>query len=152
MENSLRRAKPEDAEPMTDLYAAFFREDAIETPKEQIRHNLERMLKDERAAIWIAEGEAGEMLGFSSASLTFDVEFGCAAEIEDLYVIPAARGRGLSRHLLMEALGWAEQSGAREIMLVITPESEAEQGLVQFYEKFGFRDSQRTMMYRRTGS
>lgn len=146
MNHLIRPVEETDLEPLCRLYEAFFTEDAIETPSDDIRRNLLFMMKDSRAAIWVAEDEKNEILGFSSASITYGVEFGCAAEIEDLYVRPQDRGKGLSKSLLNCAMQWAEGTGAQEIILVITPESEADQGLTAFYERFGFRNSHRTVM------
>ena len=143
----IRRATLEDARSLARLYADFFAEDAISVPPDAILTNVQAMLADDRAALWMAE-EAGEIAGLASATMTLGVEFGWAAEVEDLYVHPGHRGKGLARTLFRSAVDWAEERGATEIILVITPEAEAEQGLVAFYEKLGLRKSGRTVMYK----
>lgn len=143
----IRRATATDADTLAALYSQFFAEDAIDVPPEAILRNLSAMLRDDRAAAWIAE-EAGQVVGFSSATLTFGVEFGWASEIEDLYVLPEYRGKGLARNLFQAAVEWAERRGALEILLVITPEAETDQGLIAFYEKLGFHKSNRHVMYK----
>ena len=143
----LRAAQEADADSLAALYAEFFAEDAIEADPAALAANIRQMIGDPRACLWVAE-EAGTLVGLASASLTFGVEFGCAAEIEDLYVAPAARGRGHARRLFEAALAWSEAQGAAEILLVITPEAEAAQSLTALYGKFGFRDSRRILMYK----
>ena len=143
----IRRATAQDVPTLSDLYARFYSEDPIDVSHDSIRKNLGAMVLDERAAIWIAEDDK-DIIGFASASLTLGVEFGWASEIEDLFVLPEHRGKGLAKRLLLTAIDWAEKCGASEILLVVTPEAEADQGLVAFYEKLGFSKSDRIVMYK----
>lgn len=144
---SIRSATSNDIDRLSQLYAAFFSEDAIVFEAENLSANLAIMLGDERACIFVVETD-GIIAGLASATLTFGVEFGWAAELEDLYIVPGCRGRGLANMLAGTVLDWADDQGATEVVLVITPEAEAEQALTGFYKKLGFRDSQRTTMYR----
>ena len=143
----IRRAAAQDVPALAGLYDRFYAEDAIDVSVDVIRKNLGAMVLDERAAIWVAEHD-GSIVGFTSASLTLGIEFGWASEIEDLFVLPAHRGKGLAKRLFQTAIDWAEKSGASEILLVVTPEAEADQGLIAFYEKLGFRKSDRILMYK----
>ena len=146
-EPTVRQAGEADAKALAPLYEQFYTEDGIKTGPDDIRRNLSAMLADDRAAIWVAEN-AGEIVGFSSATLTLGVEFGWASELEDLYILPEFRGKGLARTILQAAVNWAEENGATDVILVITPEAEADQGLVGFYDKLGFRKSDRIVMYK----
>ncbi|MBP5857082.1 GNAT family N-acetyltransferase [Marivibrio halodurans] len=145
-----RAARPGDIEALTDLYTAFYREDGIAADPARIRRNLATMLRDDRARILVAPHE-GVPIGMASATLTFGIEFGWAAEVEDLYVDPAHRGRGLARRLVVNIMEWARVRGAEEIILIITPEAERAQGLTRFYRKLGFSESGRITMYRDAG-
>lgn len=144
---TVRRASVLEIGSIVSLYAAFFREDGISTPEAAIRDNLGKMLEDSRACVFVAE-ENGALIGLSSGSLTFGVEFGCVAELEDLYVVPAARGRGWASKLASAVLDWAVTEGASDVVLVIASEAERDQALTRFYGKLGFRDSRRITMYR----
>jgi GNAT superfamily N-acetyltransferase len=143
----IRSANTSDIDDLTILFREFFDEDGIDTPSETIAKNLIAMLADDRACFFVSESD-GQIAGFSSGSLTCGVEFGCAAELEDLYVRPQYRGRGLAGPLVSAVLDWAADQGATETILVITPRAEADQQLTRFYEKFGFKDSCRITMYR----
>ncbi len=143
----IRRALTADADALAPLYREFYAEDAIVVPHDTVRKNLTAMLEDNRAAIWLVE-EQGAIAAFAAATLTLGVEFGWAAEIEDLFVRPNHRGDGLAKALLQTAVDWAMESGATEVILVITPEAEADQGLIGFYGKLGFRKSDRIIMYK----
>lgn len=143
----IRTAKSLDHDTLVQLFDAFFTEDGISVEPPAIKANLDRMLRDDRACFFVAEADAG-IVGMASGSLTFGVEFGSAAEVEDLYVAPSFRGLGVARTLMNRVLQWADKKGASEIILVITPEAEHIHGLTRFYEGFGFRNSQRITMYR----
>tara|TARA_R110000737_G_scaffold259093_1_gene267673 strand:+ start:332 stop:775 length:444 start_codon:yes stop_codon:yes gene_type:complete len=144
---TIRPAHKADVRTLVGLYAAFFREDAIDTPVETIEANLALMMADPRARIFVAEDD-GEIVGFSSGTLTFGVEFGRSAELEDLYVVPSKRGAGWARKLATSVFDWAIAEGANETFLVITPEAERDQSLTAFYSKLGFYSSQRITMIR----
>jgi ribosomal protein S18 acetylase RimI-like enzyme len=66
--------------------------------------------------------------------------------IEDLYVAPSARGLGIGKTLLNEALAREKQRGAGYIKLEVTISDEA---AVRFYTKLGFKkyDDIRTMIF-----
>jgi ribosomal protein S18 acetylase RimI-like enzyme len=142
----IRCAIEEDIEALVCLYLAFFREDGISTAHEVLERNLRLMIGDPRASVFVAE-EGKEIVGLASATVTLGVEFGLAAEIEDLYVQPEWRGHGLARRLMDVVLQWSCEKGAKEIILVITPGAEAEQRLTAFYQRFGFMNSGRITMY-----
>lgn len=133
---------------LVPLSAAFFAEDGVATPQTAIAKNLDLMMADLRARIFVVE-EAGAVMALASVSLHVGVEFGVAAEIEDLSVAPEARGRGWARRLLAVAFDWARAEGAVEVLIVITPEAEADQGLSAFYRRFGFRPVPRVAMIKR---
>lgn len=142
-----RTATQGDFSQLSPLYADFFREDHILKDRSAIEINLEIMLADSKAVIFVAEVD-DEIIGFSSGSATFGVEFGWAVELEDLYVTPTHRGKGYASHLANSVADWARSIEATEILLVITPEAETEQGLTRFYSKLGYRDSRRVTMYK----
>lgn len=143
----IRQATPADLPLLAPLYSAFFREDGIATVFKAIEENLAHMIDDPRAAIFLADQDGG-IEGFSAGTLTFGVEFGWAVELEDLFVSPACRGRGLARKLAAAVVEWAEMQGAGETFLVITPQAQEDQNLTSFYERLGFQDSGRITMFK----
>ncbi|WP_417464119.1 GNAT family N-acetyltransferase [Kordiimonas sp.] len=144
---AFRKAERSDTDQLTPLFCRFFDEEGMAVDPARLTENLGRMLDDSRAHIVLAlEGTA--IIGFVSITLTIGVEFGLAAEIEDLYVVPDHRGCGLSRQLMEQALAWCEAEEASEVIVVITPTGRDDQGLADFYAKFGFSDSERLVMYR----
>ncbi|NIZ09496.1 GNAT family N-acetyltransferase [Pseudooceanicola sp. HF7] len=144
---NIMRAGLNDIPELIPLYERFFAEDAIKIARPEIEANLRQMLADDRASVFVATAN-GSAIGLASASLTCGVEFGWAAEIEDLFVVPERRGQGLARQLIELVLEWADDSGVRQSYLVITPEAEHAQSLTALYSKFGFVRSNRVLMYR----
>ncbi|WP_322891687.1 MULTISPECIES: GNAT family N-acetyltransferase [unclassified Yoonia] len=144
---TVRRAFPDDIDHLLPLFLAFFAEDSITTPAAAVRTNLARMLAADRACLFIAERN-GTAIGLASGSLTNGVEFGCTVELEDLYVVPEARGQGLAAQLIGAVVGWATAEGAAGVILVITPEAEQDQSLTRFYARMGFEPLPRITMYR----
>lgn len=128
-----------------DLLARFFREEGFATPRHLIAKNLEQMLADE--ACWIAVAVAlGQPSGVITVTTMRYVEWGRLAEIGDLYVVPARRGRGLARRLLGAAVDWSRQRGCNGIYVTVTPEGEARHRLSQFYSRLDFEPTGRTTM------
>lgn len=142
------RADLDDVPNLVPLYRRFFVEDAIEVAPREIEANLEQMLGDPRAAVFMTIAD-GQICGIASASLTCGVEFGWVAEIEDLFVEPEYRRQGLARRLIEAVLKWTKDRGAHRTILVITPEAEQAHSLTALYTKFGFVRSDRILMYRR---
>ena len=143
----VRPATSADQDSLIGLYADFFAEDGIDVPRGRIAANLAKMLADPRAMILVADGADG-IVGLASASTTYGVEFGCAAEFEDLYVIPTCRGQGLSHALVDAMIVWADSQNAEVMALVITAQAERDQTLTRFYSRHGFEVTDRITMYR----
>ena len=141
------KAGPDDTAQLLPLIAAFFREEGIETPPEAQRRKLLAMMAAPDCHILLAK-EGDQPVAFATATLTRGIEFGLAAEIEDLYVVPDARGKGLARRLMQALIAWCESQGAQEIIVVITPEGMEAIDLPAFYRRFDFRDSGRKLLYR----
>jgi GNAT superfamily N-acetyltransferase len=56
-------------------------------------------------------------------------------EVVSMWVVPAARGRGLGDALVTDVLGWAREQGAREVRLWVTRDNEVAERL---YQRHGF--------------
>lgn len=55
----------------------------------------------------------------------------------DIYIAPAARGRGLGKRLIAEAARWAGSRGARYLRLSVDQENV---DAIKFYETIGFKE------------
>ncbi|MEQ9490248.1 MAG: GNAT family N-acetyltransferase [Alphaproteobacteria bacterium] len=147
---TIHSATPQDTVRLMPMILAFMAEEGIHTAEANIASNLDAMLAHPSAMLWIVLSETGDPIGFMTSTQTVGLEFGKAAELEDLYVIPSERGKGLARQIVAAALDWAEAQCVRELILFVTPDGQS-QGLQTFYEKLGFAPVDRLMFARSVG-
>jgi aminoglycoside 6'-N-acetyltransferase I len=128
-----------------DLLVRFFAEEGFTTPRDRIARNLETMLGD--GTCWTAVLiERDNVVGVITVSTMLYVEHGRLAEIGDLYVAPACRGRGLARALIDAAIDWSRRRGCSGVFVTVTPEGEASHRLSDFYKRLDFEPTGRTTM------
>ena len=132
-----------EADVLVGLARAFHQEDG---------HRLSAA--GEGALHAIAEGEplarcwlirlAEETIGYLVLTLGYSVEHGGRdGFIDDLYVIDAARGRGVGAAALEFAVAEATELGIRTLHLEAEPENERAIGL---YRRRGFKENGRRLM------
>jgi GNAT superfamily N-acetyltransferase len=93
---------------------------------------FQRMLDNERGAVLVAEDETG-ILGVISFSVNLAIRFDTAyAQIEELVVDEAARGKQVGATLVRAAIEEARRRGCDEMGLYPFEHTRA------FYEKLGF--------------
>jgi GNAT superfamily N-acetyltransferase len=85
----------------------------------------------------------------ATVSLEFGIEYGWSAEMGDLYVVPAWRGRGVSRALIGGIEDFLRRKRASGYQVTVTPIAEALHGMRQYYQALGFEDDGRVILYRK---
>lgn len=136
---------PGHIEPAFALLCRFFAEEGFSTPPDRIRSSLQTFLTEPGIAVFLAWREA-TAVGMATMASRPSIEHGLYAEIEDLYVLPSARGAGVGAALIEAAVQWCEERGCSSVEVCITSEGEAAHGLTRFYEKFGFADEGRRLI------
>ncbi len=97
---------------------------------------VQRMLRDETGAIFLARGD-GAAVGFVQLFRTYStVWLGTALILEDLFVDPRARRRGVGAALLRAARAYAREIGAAGMFLETADDNRAAQRL---YEREGWQ-------------
>jgi len=95
----------------------------------------ERMAAGE-SAIFLAQDEHGEALGFVQLYPTFSsIDAHRTWLLSDLFTTPAARGRGVGRLLMNTARAFALETGAKGLVLETATDNLTAQGL---YESLGY--------------
>jgi ribosomal protein S18 acetylase RimI-like enzyme len=99
------------------------------------------------ARLWIVRDAAGTPSGYLILTLGYSIEYeGRDGFVDDLYLAPALRDRGVGRHLLAFALEQAEHLGIRTLHLEVEPDNGAAQAL---YRSVGFEETGRRLMRKR---
>jgi len=97
--------------------------------------------------VLVAEERVGRRLaGYVVATFNYDLEFaGADAFVTELFVLPAARGRGIGRRLLDAAATKVRGAGAGALHLLVHPGNRVARAL---YRKAGFEEVPRRVMTR----
>ncbi len=88
--------------------------------------------------------EAGEKIGFFVLSLGYSPEHGGTdGFIDDLYLVPEARGRGLGREALGLAVAESRKCGVRVLLLEVEAGNDR---AYRLYTSAGFTDTERRLL------
>jgi ribosomal protein S18 acetylase RimI-like enzyme len=95
------------------------------------------------ARAWIVR-QAHEAIGYVVLTLGYSIEYGGRdGFIDDLYLVPAARGRGAGRKLLDFTLARASELGIRTLHLEVEAGNDS---ATRLYRSAGFEATGRTLM------
>jgi GNAT superfamily N-acetyltransferase len=134
---SVRPAAPNDIPPLLALVRRYWEFEGIEGfAALRIELVLQRLLAEPRlGAIWVAESD-GRLVGYLIAVLVLSVEHrGLMAEIDEFFVLPEARSRGVGRQLLAAAETALAARGCVRLQLQLAlANSEAR----AFYQRRGY--------------
>ena len=106
--------------------------------EDDLTRNLSTLIDDPRACTWISSEEES-VIGFVSVSLIFELRTGWSVDLQSLYVVPEARGKGHSRALLEKAFSWAKEQEAGEVRIVCTSGNKTPVERSLYYRHIGFR-------------
>ena len=115
----IRTASPDDLPALVRLAGQYW---SFEKIPGFDAHRIESLLRaalfaDGHARCWLA-AEAGEVGGYLLAVLVFSLEHGgMMAEIDEFFVAPAFRRRGVGAALLLEAENALQKSGVTRMQL-----------------------------------
>ncbi len=129
------------------LLQRFFHEEGFDTPADTIAHNARTLATIETCGLFIAE-TGGTTIGVATISMEFGIEFGWSAEMGDLYVLPEHRGQGVSNALAGAIEVFLLGKGAFGYQVTVTPYAEQHHALRGFYQKLGFADEGRLILYK----
>ncbi len=138
----VRLATEAELEAVTALLVAQLREHRVQTPEAKIASAIQGLLRrPERGRILVAL-EGGRPVGVAAFSFAWPLEYADrSAWLEELYVEPAARGRGIGTRLLRAALRVAAEAGATVVDLEVEADH---QRAARLYAREGFRSLART--------
>jgi GNAT superfamily N-acetyltransferase len=132
------------------LMERFFREEGLDTPAQEMRASLRTMLTAPGSAVFLAWSET-EAVGVATVTTSEGIEYGRCAELEDLYVLPKARGSGVASALIEAVCVWCVQKRATVVLVTVTPKGMAEHNLLDYYQRRGFVNTGRIILERTLG-
>jgi ribosomal protein S18 acetylase RimI-like enzyme len=143
-EVSIRRATSADLDAAARLFTGYLRFSGRETPESEARVFIGERLARQDSVFYLAEAD-GEALGFTQLYPSFaSLSLAPSWFLNDLYVDPSARGRGVGEALMQAARSLAQQEGAAELMLQTARTNATAQRL---YEKLGWVRDDEFLVY-----
>jgi GNAT superfamily N-acetyltransferase len=133
----IRSATAADRDATVALLIAQMRDHGIPTPADRLAVAFDHVLADAARGVVLLAWEGERAVGVAALSYAFPIEVGQrTAWLEELFVEPAFRGRGIGTELLRAALEIAESAGAVAVDLEIVAGHERAERL---YSRFGFK-------------
>jgi GNAT superfamily N-acetyltransferase len=136
----MRRATASDIPVLLDLMADFYAESGYEIDRERATGAFAAVLADERLGyVWIIQTDRQDV-GHIVLTLRYGMEYGgLIACLDDLYVKPAYRNRGLSTAALIEVRNLCESIGIRAMTVEVGHSNAPAQ---KVYRRVGFADAE----------
>lgn len=148
--------RPEDSEPIGELFFEDMADLGVHKSRQEWNKLAAQVIAASQAEpaeciCWVARpGADGDPCGVVLANFNWSLKFaGRALWIEELYVTPEYRRRGIGRELVAQVLDYAEENGYKGVDL------EAYQGNTPasvLYRTMGFHRLGRERFYYRLGS
>jgi ribosomal protein S18 acetylase RimI-like enzyme len=141
---SIRRAGPSDLDLAVRLFTGYLRFYEKSTRESETREFIGERLARQDSVFYLAEAN-GVALGFTQLYPAFaSLSLAPSWILNDLYVEPEARGRGVGEALMDAARELALSSGAAELMLQTARTNTTAQRL---YEKLGWLRDDEFLVY-----
>ncbi|MCW9042048.1 MAG: GNAT family N-acetyltransferase [Pseudopelagicola sp.] len=147
MTTALHLARPDHIEALLPLVAAFHSQEAIAQDEETRRAAILPLLEGSPLGAVYLIGPTRAPIGYIIVTFGWSVEFGgMDAFVDELFVRPAVRGRGIATEVLSTLPVALGQAGVRAIHLEVDQNNAAAQKL---YTRSGFRPRPRYMLMTR---
>ena len=144
MDPIIRPATESDRDAAHRLLTAQLIEHHLPADSHRVARGIDLALAQHSPAwLWLAEREGRPAAIFLANEIASVERGGSVLWVEELYVVPEARRRGIARALLARICEQARQRGVRAIELEVVPTQEAALAL---YRSLEFEEVLRTRM------
>lgn len=118
----MRRASQKDLPALISLMAAFYAEAGYALDHAHAGRAFRTLLADDRlGSVWLLDAE-GKAVGYVVLTLRFGMEYGgLIGCLDDLFVLPMYRNRGLSTAALQEVVAFCKAGGIRAVTVEVSP-------------------------------
>lgn len=142
----LRPVTRGERDELMRMLRRFYAEDRIALDEPRVRRGLDQLLADPGLGAALFAEAGGERVGYLVLGWCFSIEQGGRhVLIDEIYLEPHARGRGLGGALLAAACDWARGQGAEIARLEVNRHNARARAL---YLRSGFRDDDRDILSR----
>lgn len=140
-----RVAVPADYAQTLSMVRDFYREDGIVYDAQKVESGLRTLLQEPACgALLLLASDDLPLAGYITLGWCFSVEQGGRfVLLDELYLVPAARGRGWGRQALALARDWARAQGASVLRLEVNHHNARAKAL---YLSAGFNDDSRDIL------
>lgn len=140
-------ADTETLEAVIGLFEEQLREHEITTSRDELRALAQIVISDRRHGFMlVASAPDGSPVGVAYASSLLSLEHGgVSGWLEELYVLPQWRGRGIGSRLIAEVVARAKESGWRALDLEV---ERSHQRAILLYTRHQFQPHSRSRFYR----
>lgn len=139
MTHQIRPAAAADVPALVELMTAFYAEAGFPLPVGPATDAFRALLgSPQLGGIWLAESDS-KVAGHAVLTLSYSMEYGgLRGFVDDLYVRPEARGRGLGLALLDAVRTTCAERGVRALHVEVGPDNATARRL---YARAGYTDS-----------
>ncbi len=138
----IERANPTDRADVERLIAAYITSEGVKPRPERITWGVEQVLRNRVGGVLLVAREKRAVVGVALAVYSPSVEHGRLLVVNDFYVDPAMRRKGVGRALASRLLDEAKAMRVERIDLEVTPTNAA---AAAFWKSMGFRTAGRTV-------
>lgn len=147
MSAALHLAKTDDLDRICRLVAAFHDEEGIDQSDENRRAGLAPLLDGIPHGAAYLIGPAKAPIGYVVVTFGWSVEFGgMDAFVDELFIRPAVRGRGVASEVLIALPAALAEAGIKALHLEVDRDNDKAQRL---YARTGFKARDRYMLMSR---
>ena len=116
----MREALPEDIPTLLTLMSDFYAESGYELDRAVAERAFAAVLADDRLGhVWLID-DGPKDVGYVVLTLRFGMEYGgLIGCVDDLFVIPQSRNKGLSTAALIQVRDFCESSGIRAMTVEV---------------------------------
>jgi GNAT superfamily N-acetyltransferase len=138
----IARAAPTDRTVVADLLTRQLDEHHIPIEREALLAAIDGIFADERRGLLLLARHEGRAIGVAYVSLTWSIEHGGKSSwLEELYVLPEWRERGVGTTMLESVLETARRLGCAAVDLEV---ESAHERAARLYARYGFARHSRT--------
>lgn len=143
-EASPRRARREDVPALVALMVQFYAEAGLQLAGEAAEHAFLGLIdRTDLGEIWVVQ-EGDAPAGYLVLTFSYSMEFGGSrAFVDDFFVTPRSRGKGLGRTLLDAVRQASSERGVRALVVETGLEDHPARSL---YARAGFVDHGRVLL------